>query len=807
MRVKTNAVNEKVVCHHCGDLCSFEIVYAGEKPFCCTGCKSVYNLLEKNNLCDYYRFSENAGLKQNTPKTKKFTYLDEPEAQKKFLISKVGSIYTVRFYVPVMHCASCIWLLEHLNKINSGILSGQVQFLKKEVLIRYDANKIALSDVASILQKVGYEPWLSLTNPAAENKQTDKSVIYKIGITGFCFANIMMLSFPEYFSSGFIEDLHLLRVFSFLNLFLAIPVLFFGASEFFISGWKGIRNGYLNIDAPIALAVLITFLRSAVEIISGSGAGFLDSMSGIVFFMLLGRYFQNKTHETLSFSRDYQSYFPLGVTLLDEEKKETQCLVSQLRRGMRIKIHDGEIIPVDSILFYGKANLDYSFVTGESNPVTIGIGEIIYAGAKQCGGALELEVIRELDHSYLISLWNQSERSSGSEEAIGSLTQRLSRYFATFLLVLAIATFVYWQIYAPDKSWQAFTAVLIVACPCTLLLSSTFTFGTMQNKLAKVGFFVKNSKLLEAVSSLSAIVFDKTGTLTESGNFNVDYHGKLLTEEEKSWVSVITAQSLHPFSRAIFAFLKVRKNKITLASFSELPGSGVTGCVDSNNIVLGSRKFIHPSVQEDNLENGSEVLLLINGDYKGRFILRSSFRQRIQTVFQRLSLNYNLFLLSGDHHRTHDEVQKATANKCSLIFNAAPHEKMKFITELKETGKKVMMIGDGLNDAGALAASDFGVVVTDSLNNFTPASHAIISGSSLKLLPEIIAYCRKSNRIILVSFAFSLLYNAIGLSFAVQAQLKPVIAAILMPVSSITIILLTWMISSLMFIPVKKSAE
>jgi Cu+-exporting ATPase len=256
----------------------------------------------------------------------------------------------------------------------------------------------------------------------------------------------MMLSFPEYFSLGKADDIGLKTWFSYLNLALSLPVFFYSASEFFISGYKGLRQKFLNIDAPIALAVLITFGRSLYEILSGTGAGYLDSMSGIVFFMLIGRYFQNRTYQTISFDRDFKSYFPLGVSVINTDGTEKQISVSDLKVGDRIKIHNDEIVPADAILFLGKATIDYSFVTGESLPVEKSIGEIVYAGGKQTSGAIELEVVKEVSQSYLTQLWNNEAFKENKKEVKVSFIHRISRYFTYALFSVAIAAAIYWSI-------------------------------------------------------------------------------------------------------------------------------------------------------------------------------------------------------------------------------------------------------------------------------------------------------------------------------------------------------------------------
>jgi Cu+-exporting ATPase len=356
-------------CYHCGEKCD-ESIYINEKPFCCEGCKQVYLLLNETDMCNYYDLEKNPGIKAKGKFTdSRFAYLDNTEVQSKLLRFQDGIQAHVQFYLPTMHCASCIWLLENLHRINPAILSSQTNFQRKEIHIVYKEQSISLRRIVELLAFVGYEPYITLNDGETKTeKKANRAQIFKIGIAGFAFSNIMMLSFPDYFAGGKLDDSQLRNTFSNLSLMLSLPVLFYCASEFFISGWKGLRQRWLNIDAPIALAILITFGRSVYEILTRTGPGYLDSMSGIVFFMLVGRWFQNRTYDAFSFDRDYRSYFPLGVTLLSGDT-EKNVPVSNLKKGDIIRVRNEEMIPADGILVSGNGSIDYSFVSGEITPV------------------------------------------------------------------------------------------------------------------------------------------------------------------------------------------------------------------------------------------------------------------------------------------------------------------------------------------------------------------------------------------------------------------------------------------------------
>lgn len=784
-------ISKKFTCYHCGDGCNHNKIKLEEKVFCCEGCKMVYEIINKKGLCDYYALEKNPGLSQKTNvREGKFAFLDDESLQTKLIHFTSNGQNHVTFYLPQMHCSSCVWLLEHLNKINSGIIKSQVNFIKKEVTVVYQSNAVSLRKVVELLAEVGYEPHISLNAVSGKTiKKYNKAKIYKIGVAGFCFGNIMMLSFPEYFSFGVSGDENLKRFFSIINLFLALPVFFYSASDFFISSYKSLKQQFLNIDAPIALAVLITFSRSVYEIITNTGAGYLDSMSGIVFFMLIGRYFQDYTYETLSFERDYTSYFPLGISIIDEDGVEKQIPVSKLEVGNRIKIHHGEIIPADCILFLGKASIDYSFVTGESHPVEKTIGEIVYAGGKQTQGAIELEVVKGVSQSYLTKLWDADTFKEDKDEKTKSFIHQLSKYFTYVLFSIAIAAAIYWKIYNPANILNSITAILIVACPCALLLSATFTNGNILRYLGRYSFYAKNTQTVENLANADTIVFDKTGTITYQYDAKLVYEGDLLNDKEQELIKSLSTQSNHPLSMAISESLNHIK-AARINEFKETKGKGLLGIINGQLVKLGSAEFIGIT-HNDEKTQGSRVYVSINNFTKGCFIIKNKYRSGILEVVAALKKKYTVHILSGDNENEKENLQLIFGAETQMLFNQKPEDKLAFIKLLQQKGKKVIMVGDGLNDAGALKQSDVGIAVTDNMNNFSPACDAILDGARFNKLSHFIDYCKDDKKVIIGSFILSILYNIVGLYFAVQGNLSPVIAAILMPISSISIVLFT----------------
>lgn len=795
----TTIIHEPVIetkCYHCGEQCQ-EIFTDGDKNFCCEGCKQVYLLLNENNLCSYYDFDKNPGIKAKGKfVSEKFAYLDDESVIQKLVQFSNGTQTNVVFQLPQMHCSSCIFLLENLHRIHPGIVKSQANFQRKEVFVMFDPGKISLRKVVELLAFVGYEPYISLNDTTAKKSpRFNKKRIYKIGVAGFCFANIMMLSFPEYFSSGNIEQNGLKETFTWLNLFLSLPVLLFSANDFFISAWKGFRQNFLNIDAPIALAIVVTYARSYYEIVTGTGAGYLDSGTGIVFFMLIGRWFQDKTYDSFSFDRDYLSYFPLGVTVI-KEGEEKNIPVTQLKKGDHIIIRNEEMIPADAVLMKGEANVDYSFVSGENTPLLKRKGELIYAGGKQIGGMIELEVVNETSQSYITQLWNNDVFSTGKNEE-KSFIHPWSRYFTLSLFTVAIGAALYWWMNDTTKILPAVTSVLIVACPCSLLLTATFTYGNMLRIFGKNKLYLKNAAVIESMASVNAIVFDKTGTLTQNQTAKVEYEGTPLTARELYAVKAVCRQSAHPLSKAIAASVEETSLfDLPVSFFKEYTGKGVEAMVAGIPVKLGNAAFISATQQVSSPDTSPYVYVVMNDVLMGKFKVSNRYREGLKEMSGQLAADkYEQYILSGDNAAERKNLEKIFAG-ATIRFEQQPQQKLEYIQQLQQQHKKVLMLGDGLNDAGALKQSDTGIAVSDNHTQFTPASDAILDGSNVHLTDKFLAYARSGKKIVTAVFIVSIMYNIVGLSFATRALLSPMVAAILMPASSISIVLLVTVLSS-----------
>lgn len=773
-------------CYHCGD----DIIGKGfsieEKQFCCNGCKIVYQLLHDNNMDAFYTFDKKPGVKPSIISSNKYSFLEVESIQSKFIDYEDENSIKITLFLPQIHCSSCIYLLENVSKIEPSILSCQVNFAKREAVICFDSKKLKLSELALFLDKIGYAP--NFGNRNESEKKIDKQFMYKLGIAGFAFGSIMLWSFPEYLG---IEDMNSkFRNFtSILSLLVSIPVLLFSANGYFISAYKAIRYKSLNLDVSITIGIIALYTQSVYTILNGDGPGYMDSFAGFIFFLLIGKWFQNKTYKTLSFERDYSSYFPVAVTkIIAGEEKIVE--IEELKESDIIIVRNEEVIPCDSELISDEAKIDYSFVTGESIPIIKKKGEFIFAGGKLLGQRCTFKVLKESNRSHLTQLWNDVSKEN-KEIGQKTIQDKISFYFLVIILLISLNAGIGWVFVDPSKITQIVVSILIVACPCALALSSPFTFGNILRVLGRKGLYLKNVKVIERINEITDIVFDKTGTLTTGILGGIEFIGTPLSDEQKNTIISVSHSSTHPLSRGIVQFLRqqVPLNLPEISDFEEISGKGITVICNHQRVKIGSRSFVG-NITDKNDSDETSVSISIDGIYLGKFIFHSELRAGMKEMIQDLEL-YNLHVLSGDNEKDKELLFSIFPKNASILFHQSPKEKLDYIECLKSKNRKVMMIGDGLNDAGALGISDVGIAVSEDIFRFTPSSDGIIEASKLNSIPSLIQLSKFSKTVLRSCLAFSISYNIIGLSIAISGQMSPLVAAILMPISSISVVFMS----------------
>lgn len=806
-----HAVRE-ALCDHCGAVCSAGVVTRGELMFCCAGCRLVHELLADDAVCRVMDDATVAGERFTRLGIPRFDALDDERFATRF-IRYVGPHTTqCELSLPTIHCASCIWTLENLHRLDSAVVRSEVNFLHRTLSVTYRHDDLTFRQLVELCTRLGYEPDLRREQDSARERVSSmRSLIMKLGVAGFAFGNAMIFSAPDYLAAyhGDPRALtpELAALFAVVRVALSVPVLVYSASEYFSASWMALRKRIISLDVPVAVGLIALFARSMWDIATGHGTGYLDSFTGLVFFLLTARLVQTKSFHALSFDRTYASFFPLSASIETADRGTRTVPLSDVCVDDIVRVRHEEIIPADGILVDSHAHVDYSFVSGEAEISEVVNGAVLYAGGRVIGRDIRYRVTRTVSHGHLTQLWNASVFHRDKVRRAESISRTFALLFTIGVLLIACVSALMWW---PDASMAVSTAVavLIVACPCALTLASPFTYGAAMTMLGRSSLYVRSAEVVADLSGIDTIVFDKTGTLTASAGQAVRFVGAPLNDDERQALCSVMSASVHPLSRAVVRYLcggSIRGEgelRNDVSEYHEIPGKGITCTIRGRHVRIGSRSFVmndSPGSEwdDENVDgtDGSDAVsrihVMIDGTVRGCFSVESVLRDGVREMIAELRKTYDVYVVSGDSDRQREMFRGLVADD-HLLFHCQPHEKMRFIEQLQAEGRKVAMIGDGVNDAGALRQAECGIAVSDSTGSFTPASDAILSGSAVHGLARMLRIARYARRILVLAFAVSLVYNAIGITMACSGRLTPVFAAFFMPLSSWSVVGLSY---------------
>lgn len=782
------AAPARVACRHCATPCAPDP--AGGEAFCCAGCRTVFALLREHGLHGFYRLDAAAG--RRVAPAGRYDYLNEPGVRNRLVDFTSERLERVTFAVPAIHCVACVWLLEQLFRFRPGLGESRVDFARREVTVGYDPAQTGPGDVAALLASLGYPPELRLSAlDGRRGSAAPRRLWLQVGVAGFAFGNTMLFALAEYFGLDAVSAPAFRPMFGLLGLLLAVPVVVFSAEDYWRAAWRSVRDHRLAIEVPIAAGLAAIFLWSLAALVRGAPETYFDSLSGLVFFLLCGRVFQRKTFDRLTFDRDYRDFFPLAACRVTDDGEERVAL-SRLRVGDRLRLRHGELIPADARLTAGEALVDYSFVTGEAEPVRRSAGETLHAGGRQTGGLIEADITRPPSQSYLTSLWNHDAFRKARDETHDTLTNRYSVRFTWTILALAAGAGLFWSVQEPARALPAVVGILIVACPCALALAAPFTLGAAVRVLGRAGVFLRNGGVVESLARIDTVVFDKTGTLTLATPRRIGFDGPALNDPERGAVLALAVQSTHPAARAVARHLQAESisTRTEAAGFREHTGRGIEIEVHGCLWRLGSKAWLDSLgiTSPPTISNHAAVHVACGDKHRGVFLITPELRPEVSGLVRRLAGAYRLALLSGDHAGDRARFAPLFGDNGDLHFAQSPHDKLGFIHTRQEAGARVMMVGDGLNDAGALRQSEVGVAVVEEIGAFSPASDVILAAGDVPRLADVLAFARGAVRVVRLSFLLSALYNVVGLSFAATGRLSPVICAVLMPLSTVTVV-------------------
>lgn len=768
-------------CAHCNDEVPVsQVIFKENLPFCCEGCLQVYSLLHTHGLNEYYQLPDRSSLKPI--RRKNWSWLDTPEIAGEIYQFNDGQRARVRFILPGVHCASCIWLLEKLPHLNPGILRADADITTGSLDLLTDPRQIRLSELASILDMLGYPPEISGKKEAPVNRKW----MIKLAVAGFSFGNVMLFSFPEYLGLPS-DDEYFSLIFGGLNLIFSIPAFFYSGWGYIRSAYTALKHKSINVDVPLALGMVALFGVTVHDILLGFGPGYADSLTGLVFFLLIGKWYQDALFRKFRFERDYQHHLPMAACRI-EDGRENYVPVGQLKKGDVLKIRTGEVIPADGRMRLGSAKLDYHMITGESAPVPVTCGERLFAGGEVLEGQFEMICNSDANRSYLAGLWKDSHFQGKVQHKFVRRIDRVAAWFIGVVLLISAGAFLYWLPEGSGNAFRVLASILIITCPCALALSVPFIFGNTARLLARKGWFLRNPDKIEEMAAVSVLAFDKTGTLTSSYGLAAIYRGEPVSEKDLPILAAMASASTHPLSRAIAETLREIPEPAQELPIRHIAGKGLELEYEGRMYRMGSASWLYAEETEKPTAGASLVYVEIDGKKPGYFYLENKFRDGLENMFRRIPGKYALHILSGDHEGEAPRLKELTQGRAGLHFRCGPDEKVKQIKAIEEKGKKVLFLGDGLNDTGALSAASVGLAVNDSGSGLLPPCDGMVAGEALNRLPMALGMCRSAMNLTRASLGISFFYNIIGLGFAVTGHMHPIVAAILMPASSISVV-------------------
>ncbi|MDF3819933.1 heavy metal translocating P-type ATPase [Leptospira sp. 96542] len=805
--MKIASIDDKIIeyCDHCSNpirLVRIENkIENNTKLFCCEGCETVYGMIQTLGGNHYYKLKGNTKLEPVSLENEN-SFEDNHFVYEKF-VRQTGANSEIYIQITNIHCSACVWINEKVLNEEPGIISAQINFASGRAKVVFDSSRINIPKILSVIKTIGYKPVLFSPNAKGLEKSKQlKSLFLRIGVAGFSFGNIMILSVALY--SGYFTgiDSEIKRLFHFVSWVFATPAYLYSGYPFMIGFFNSIRRKTLSMDFLLFLGISLAYFYSVYVTLSDKGEVYFDSVAMIYFFVLIGKYFEEKAR--VFASEKLESILcKLPETSLKLVGDEEVLIPSEeIKTGDRIKVAPGKRIPVDALLDSDTVYLDESFLTGESLPIKKSKGDTILAGSLTIDFPAILYARSDYHASTLSSLKLRLEEALHLKPKIQILTEKIASYFISVVFALAFVSFFVWYWYTGgnlELSLVTTISVLIVACPCALGIAVPTALVTNHILNAEKGVLLKNPSVIEPLANASEIFLDKTGTLTE---------GKFLVREVNldpkyfHYVYLIEKEITHPIAKSITQYLNrlelVRKNSksIKIISIQNLPGLGVIAKLKENGKIyefyIGNHKlFQNREIQiiENKETIGSHVYFGRDNVFLGSFYLADQLREQAQSFVNEIkSLIPKVSMLSGDRN---DAVQSLANNLGIGGYHSelSPEDKRMFIENSQKNGNTVIMVGDGINDSLSLVRADVSISHSEAEDMSLEKSDVVLTSGNLNGLIHSIVSAKKTKQIILQNIIISFCYNSIMLPLAMFGLMLPVICSIFMALSSLTVLL------------------
>ncbi len=762
--------------------------------FCCNGCQGVYHLLKDDGLDSFYDKMGNSKIAPPLAVDNDSSSFDMESFRQRYIKTTSDGFSSVDLVMEGIHCAACIWLNEKVLADKEGIVEASINFTNNKAKIVWDEDTIALSTIIDTIRSIGYNAYpYDRSNEDIKATKNKRDYFIRMAIAIFASMNIMMIDVAKYagFFSGMKEEtLHLVHIAEFI---FATPVLFYSGWIFFRGAYYGLKNRILNMDFLVSSGATLTYIYSLYVLFGGKGHSYFDSVAMIITFVLVGKYLEVIGKKNAVDTMDkIRSQVPLEATIVEDGVKRVVPLDS-IEVGNIIEVKTGEKATVDGLLIGSSGTFDESSLSGESLPVEKKAGDTIYSGTINTGKVIRYSATKNYANSTLNNIVTLLEDALSSKPEIEDTTNELSKYFSITILLLAILTFVGWYWYGGDfeQALIVSISVIVIACPCALALATPIASLIGISWAAEKGLLFKEAKFIETFSKADTVVLDKTGTITEGKLTVKDVRGEILTE----YLPILYAlsdSSTHPVSLAVKNYLENRFKDIEiveLENIEQIQGKGLKANYNGKIVLGGNGKLLKEYNIEIDLDSDYTVYnFALDGKIIASFELEDAIKEGAKELIAYLnSIEVEVVMATGDHENVAKRVAKEVGIK-NFKSSFSPIEKADYIDTLKEQGKKVVMIGDGINDALALSKADIAIAMGSGADVSLAVSDVVILNNSLQAIEDSFMISRRTFKFIKQNLALSLIYNVITIPVAMAGYVIPLMAALSMSLSSLLVV-------------------
>ena len=798
----TAAVGEEVRCAHCSlPVPDGLIEETADAHFCCSGCETAYGMLQHHGLNAYYGFAE----RRESPvqrSGRRYDEFDHATFAELYITTAATGLSRTELYLERVHCASCVWLVERVPLLVPGVVRAELDVRRSLAVIEWDMAAVPLSRVAQALDALGYPPHPFRGVARADmRKREDRAMLVRIGIAGAIAINVMLAALALYAGELNTMDESVRRFFRWVSFIVTVPAFIWPGRVFFTGAWASLRTRTLHMDLPIAIALAAGFVRGAINTITDVGPIYFDGLAVLIFALLVGRFLQQRGQRmAVDAAEELHAIAPTTARVIEDGVRR-EIPSEALLPGMLIDVRAGESFPADGIVSSGHSTVNAALLTGESRPTSVAVGTRVYAGTVNVESPLELRVEQAGESSRIARLMKQVEESAARRAPIVQLANRMAGRFTAVVLVAAAVTFLMkWRASSPHALDDAI-ALLIVTCPCALALATPLAITVAVGRASRRGMLIKGGDALELLATPGILVLDKTGTITEGRTALTVWHGP---DWVQPLVLALEAGSSHPLADG---FRRAWPNlpTPTVTASRHLAGAGLEGTVHGHVVRIGSPAFVRgaASMGDDALREVAAHLdhtltpvhIAVDGVVVAIAGLGDRIREDALDAIQRLrGRGWRTVMLSGDSQDVVSSVGRTLAfAPHDAIGGASPEAKLAMVEQLKATsGRTVVMVGDGINDAAAIAAAHVGIGVHGGAEACLATADIFLTRPGLGALVELAEGAHRTVRVIQRNIALSIGYNLVGASLAVFGLLTPLIAAILMPTSSVTVVLGSW---------------